>query len=148
MIVVDMTQLEQTIRRILMVLASQPSANLLDAIGAVVESQTRDRIQNQKASPEGDPWPAWSEAYAATRGAGQSLLQSEGFLLDSIDAIPKSSAVEVGSSLVYAKRQQLGDGGGDDDGIPAREYLGLSDDNEKDVLLSIGEFLEREIARR
>ncbi|MFB1078141.1 phage virion morphogenesis protein, partial [Photobacterium damselae] len=37
---------------------------LLDALGAVVESQTRRRIADEKESPDGQAWPDWSQAYA------------------------------------------------------------------------------------
>ncbi|MGK3272018.1 phage virion morphogenesis protein, partial [Escherichia coli] len=35
-------------------------AELLESIGAVVESQTRRRIIDEKTSPGGERWPDWS----------------------------------------------------------------------------------------
>ena len=43
---------------------------LLHALGAEVESQTRRRIGEEKESPEGEAWQAWSPADAQTRHAG------------------------------------------------------------------------------
>jgi phage virion morphogenesis protein len=116
--------------------------DLLDVIGAEVESQTRHRIQNEKTAPDGTKWPAWSPAYAATRHAGNSLLQGRGDLLDSIQYQLDDDSVEVGSNLDYARVMQKGARKGEfgsmSNGspipwgdIPARPYLGLSAANEK-----------------
>jgi len=106
------------------------TAELLESVGALVESQTRRRIQEEKESPEGEAWEAWSERYAATRHGGNSLLQGEGDLLDSIQYLAGDDEVEVGSNLVYAATHQYGDPGR---GIPARPYLGLSDEDEQEI---------------
>ena len=146
---------------------------LLDTIGAVVASQTRRRIESEKSAPDGTPWPAWSDRYAATRHSGQSLLMGEGDLADSIDHQVSGDDVDVGSNLIYAAIHQFGS---DDDpvqvpahqrritqafgktlpfpvvvdvaaysfqqNIPAREYLGLSADNESDLETEIDRFFE------
>ena len=75
---------------------------LLDELGAEVESQVRRRIHDEKHSPEGIPWPAWSPAYAKTRHGNQSLLQGDGGLLDSIQYVVSGGEVEIGSNLPYA----------------------------------------------
>ena len=108
------------------------SNTLLTALGAEIESQTRRRIADEKSTPAGADWPDWSEGYAATRHSGQSLLQSEGDLLDSIQQLVSGDTVEVGSNLIYAALHQHG---GEPVGIdvPAREWLGLSSDNLDDL---------------
>ena len=103
--------------------AGQHPRRLLEQLAGGVESQTRRRIGQTKTAPDGRRWAAWSAAYAATRGPGKSLLQSEGDLLDSIVSDVHDDTAEVGSNLVYAATQQFGD---DDRGIPARPYLGIS----------------------
>lgn len=111
---------------------------LLEREAAIVESQTRRRISEEKTSPEGEAWPKWSTGYAKTRHGGHSLLQSEGHLLDSLTTAIGTSANEayVGSNLIYAAIQNSG---GTDNmapgpaGIPAREYLGISDENLQDI---------------
>lgn len=109
-------------------LASIDRRQLLQNIGSVVESQTRRRIESEKQSPEGQPWPKWSDRYAETRGSGKSLLRgdSQSGLLDSIDHQVNGDEVEIGSNLVYAATHQFGDR---ERGIPARPYLGLSGAN-------------------
>lgn len=108
---------------------------LLDAIGTEVESQFRHRIADEKTAPDGTPWQAWSARYAATRHAGQSLLQSEGHLLDSMTHVVMldGSSVDVGSNLIYAAIQNFGGAKVGKPGLPAREFAGLSIENKQDL---------------
>lgn len=117
-------------------------AELASAISFEGEQQTRRRIQEEKKSPEGEAWPEWSPAYKATRHGGQSLLQSGGGLVDSIQANPEGSVAEWGSNLVYAALHNFG---GEEVGInvPAREYLGLSDENLSDIEDLVIDFIDR-----
>ncbi|MDH5525216.1 MAG: phage virion morphogenesis protein [Desulfobulbaceae bacterium] len=94
---------------------------LLEEVGALIESETRYRIETEKESPAGDKWPEWSEAYAKTRHSGHSLLENEGDLADSLTSeLIKKNTVETGTPLIYGATQHLGD---DDRNIPAREFL-------------------------
>lgn len=145
-------------------------AELLESIGAVVESQTRRRISDEKTAPDGTPWAPWSDAYAKTRHGGQSLLQGDGDLLDSIEYQVQRSSVRVGSPLAYAGVHQDGFSGAVQVSahqramthyfgkalafpvyhsvgaftrmmeIPRREFLGLSSDNQAELLAVIGDF--------
>lgn len=116
-------------------LAHMDTRQMMDAIGHEVETQTKRRIAEEKTSPKGEAWPAWSERYAATRHAGQSLLQNEGHLLDSITHVVELTGkdVEIGSNLVYARIQQFGGAGVGKPGLPARPYLGVSEENRMDI---------------
>lgn len=134
----DAKDLEK-INRVLDVLGNQPSADLMMTIGETVLDQTRRRIDDEKRDPAGRPWAAWSEEYAETRTAGQGLLEGTGELLESLKVFVKGDTVEVGSDVIYAASQQFSQ--------PEREFLGLSNDNERELLLAIGQQLEREIAR-
>ncbi|HIF9400283.1 TPA: phage virion morphogenesis protein [Photobacterium damselae] len=142
---------------------------LLDALGAVVESQTRRRIADEKESPDGQAWPDWSQAYAKTRHGNNSLLQGEGGLLDSIEYQVERNQVRIGSPLAYARVHQEGFSGSVQVKahwrtitmafgkaiaprsqkisaftrameMPQREFLGLSDDNQTEVYAVIGDF--------
>lgn len=151
---------------------SDPShkKDLLHALGAVVESQTRRRIADEKTSPSGQPWDDWSPEYARTRNGNQSLLQGEGGLLDSIQFVVDRNQVRVGSPLAYARVHQEGFNGAVNVSphtrlvtqafgkalrfpvyqnvsgftrmmnIPQREFLGLSQDNQTEVYAVIGDF--------
>ncbi|MEZ8102147.1 phage virion morphogenesis protein [Vibrio bivalvicida] len=145
-------------------------AQLLDALGSVVESQTRRRIADEKTSPDGRAWPEWSDGYAKTRHGNQSLLQGEGDLLDSLQYIVERNQVRIGSPLPYSGVHQDGFSGAVQVAahtrlvtqafgkalafpvyqsvnaftrmmnIPQREYLGLSRDNQTEVYAVIGDF--------
>lgn len=107
-------------------------ALLADAAGALIESSVKARLGETKRAPDGAAWDPWSERYGATRRPGQSLLEAEGDLRDSIQALTSPAEVRVGSNLVYAAIHQFG---GADVGrnIPARPYLGLSGEDERGV---------------
>jgi len=124
--------------------------SLMDAIGFAVENQTRERIQDEKESPAGKPWQAWTARYARTRNGGQSLLQGEGDLLDSLtyDVTDDGEAVDVGSPLVYAAIHQFGGAADMAPGpaaIPARPYLGLSEDNQSEIESVVAHWLDEQI---
>lgn len=120
-------------------LAQLDTAPLLEGIGAEIESQTRRRIAIDKASPANDPWPDWSAEYAETRHSGQSLLQGDGHLLDSITYEVQGDNVLVGSPLIYAATHQYGD---PDRGIEQREFLGLEGQDLDDVVGLVDDYLE------
>lgn len=119
--------------------------DLLEKIGAEVESQTRRRFGENKASPAGDPWEDWSPRYAETRHAGQSLLQSEGDLADSIQSLVDGGDVLVGSPLVYAATHQFGSDESDGRNIPARPFLGLGPDDVREIEAVIADWLEERV---
>lgn len=145
-------------------------SELLESIGEVVEHQTLRRISDEKTAPDGTAWTPWSAAYAKTRHSGNSLLQGSGDLLDSIEHQVQRNHVRVGSALVYAGVHQDGFSGSVQipahtrlitqafgkllkSGVyqsvgaftrqmemPKREYLGLSSDNQTELLAVIGDF--------
>jgi hypothetical protein len=73
------------------------TAETYDRIGSLVTGQTQQRIATDKAAPDGARWRGWSPAYGATRHAGQSLLQAEGDLRDSIQQVIEGDELRVGS---------------------------------------------------
>jgi len=106
-------------------------ARLADGVGAILESGARGRIAEEKAGPDGAAWDPWSERYDETREERHSLLVAEGSLLDSIAFFATGDEVVVGSNLVYAATHQMG--GVEGTNIPARPYLGMSGDEERDI---------------
>lgn len=118
------------------------TARLLDVLGSELESQTRRRIGEEKTGPDGVAWDPWTEAYAAQRAAKGGILELDGNLRDSITYEVGNDAVTVGSNLVYASVQQ---DGWDDKNIPARPYLGVSDENLDDLGGLVLEFIAKEI---
>lgn len=71
-------------------------------VGRLLVKQTKRRIETEKTSPDGRPWMPWTKEYAATRGAGHSLLIDTGGLLESIKARVRSDDVQITSDKTYA----------------------------------------------
>lgn len=113
---------------------------LLDALGALVVSQTEERITQEKAAPDGTAWPELSERYAKRKKKGSGILELEGDLRDSLVYLVSGQTVEVGSNLIYAATHQFGD---EDRGIPQREFLGISDENEEAINELIDDWFEQ-----
>lgn len=144
---------------------------LLDALAAEGESQTRRRISVEKSGPDGSRWAEWSPGYAETRHGGHSLLENEGDLLDSIQSFVEGRNAGWGTNLVYGAIQHYGS---DDtvqvpshqrlisqafgkelatpvlanvgaysfkQNIEGRPYLGLSPANEEDLLAVANDWL-------
>ncbi|TDT86401.1 phage virion morphogenesis protein [Pseudodesulfovibrio indicus] len=148
---VSMGELERLASRI-GALGNLDTRPLMDEAGALLESQTRRRIDEEKTAPDGTPWEPWSESYAASRHHGQSLLNASGALLDSIAYAVGIGGdhVEWGSNLVYAAAHNFGldmslVGSRRRITIPAREYLGLSVENEEDLAALVDDFIDRQM---
>ncbi|WP_421780727.1 phage virion morphogenesis protein [Kiloniella litopenaei] len=124
--------------------ANPDMPELLENVGAIIESQTKYRISDEKTSPSGEPWADWSEDYAKTRTSAHSLLEGEGFLYDSIAHEVLGDDVQIGSGMIYAAIQQFGGADVGKPGLASREYLGLSEANKSEVL----EFVEDYLAGR
>ena len=119
-----------------------PLHSLREDLAAEVVSQTQRRISDEKTDSEGNAWAEWSEGYAAKRRSGQSLLMNEGDLVDDIHFQVEGSQVVVGSSLIYAATHQMGD---DSRNIKARPFLGISTDNENDLIQILDQWADRNI---
>ena len=118
-------------------------ALVLEAAGALIESQTRRRITEEKTSPDGQPWKPNAE--------GTPILEKQRHLLASIHFKTGADEVRVGSGLVYSAIHQFGgtivpknakalhfEIGGHDVmaqkvTIPARPYLGFSVENKAEI---------------
>ena len=111
-------------------------SNLADIsykVGTLLEDRAKMRINKTKAGPDGTPWLPWSEAYDETRNhAKHSLLIESGDLEESIQNYTVGDVIMIGTNLVYARHQQLGSGL-DVGGIPARPFLGVSDQDRRDI---------------
>lgn len=139
------TGLEGLQARVRMVAAGMADTRpLLEALGAELVSQSHRRIADEKQAPDGSAWPAWSEDYARTRHAGQSLLRADGGLLDSLLWAVSPDRVEAGSNLVYAAAQQFGL---PERSVPGRAYLGVSDADAEALLEIAMRFADAHLRR-
>ena len=107
-------------------------SELLSSVAAEVESQTRQRIESERESPDGRPWREWSAAYAKTRHANHALLQNTGHMLDSIVHDVQSHEAAVGTGMEYAARQHA-----------MRPFLGVSRDNLAELERVLANFADR-----
>jgi len=134
---------------------------VLDEVGEAVVSLTMRRFEEGKG-PDGVEWP--TSARAAAEG-GQTLVDRGG-LRDSIthDLLPGASGVEVGTNLRYGAIHQFGGTVKAKTGnglrfrvagqwirkaavtIPERPYLGLSSDDEADLVAIVDDWMHREMA--
>lgn len=136
----DVTEFGNKLKR----LSSWDWNDFLTDAGAILESGARRRIQEEKQTPQGETWPQWSPSYAAHRNTNSqgnhSLLQNEGDLLDSLASGAQGFEAYAGSGLIYAATQFLGD---EARNIPARQALGLSREDERDVEALGADYIER-----
>lgn len=140
---VDTSGLDAALKRINRLSATlEAKRHLYDVIGALVTSQTQERLQNEKTAPDGTPWKEWSASYAATRGPQHSLLINEGFLQTTIQHAAFSDHVIVGSNRIYAAVHQYGY---EPRKIPARPYLGLSQENQREIVATLHDMIERAV---
>jgi phage virion morphogenesis protein len=112
-------------------LARLDTRKILGLLGSRLLEQSRERLDNTKVDAEGNPWEPWSEAYRA-KNPGGSMLEQSGQLLESLTVLQSADAVTVGSELLYAAVHLHGD---EARGIPARPFMGFSDDD----LVELGE---------
>lgn len=134
----DVDRLQARLDRI----ASIGFGEVLDTIGATVESQVRRRISDDQEAPDGTPWADWTDPYANTRHGNHSFLIGEGDLLGSIDFNVGHNEVEIGSigsNVVYAAVHQFGY---PERGITARPYLGLSPENEEEIQKNLHDWIQ------
>lgn len=135
--------------------AAQDLSPLMDNVGALLEQSARDRIESSNTAPDGTPW---LPSDRVEQFGGKTLLES-GRLAGSLTHQPYADRVEIGSGLIYAGVHQSGaiitakDGGALTfmlpDGqlvevasveIPARPYLGVSDDDEIEIRVLVANY--------
>ncbi|MEG3640446.1 phage virion morphogenesis protein [Magnetococcus sp. PR-3] len=119
---------------------------LLDNIGMEITALTVEHITQTKADSHGNPWPKWSEIYAALppKKRGKKLLEKEGSLQDSIThRVDGDESVQVGSNLAYAAIHQFGGAEVGKPGLPARPYLYIASSERSLLEDLVMEHLER-----
>ena len=129
-------------KRMLDRLSRLDTQRLLTQVGGELEAQTRERLSETKTAPDGKPWKPWSRRYAARAKPNAKLLERTGKMIDSIAFEVGDDAVTVGANMVYAATHQCGRGN-----IPARPFLGVSDENVEDIGALVMKFITAEAAR-
>lgn len=157
-------------------LSQQDLLILNERVAAILEQSTHERFEEEK-SPQGKAWEPLSEqtliarARRRTRRKGgasgfmtkrgnlskraqriissANILQDTARLLRSITSKARPEGAAVGTNLVYGAIHQLGGqaGRGKKVKIPARPYLGVSGDDEQDLLDMLQEFIKEQVER-
>ena len=129
----------------------------MEDIGEHLLRTTRDRFVEEE-DPEGSAWHPLSEATKARKKRNiDKILTRDGYLRDIVYRASRDS-VEVGSPRIYAGTHQFGAEKGSfgttERGspipfgeIPARPFLGLSDDDRDEIGELIREFILGEFRR-
>lgn len=120
----DISELEKFINS----LSKFNPSELLDNIGTLVETQTQDRFVSE-TDPDGKKWAAWSSKYKKS-GKGINILRNTQRLFGSINYQVKGNNVEVGSNVEYSAVHNYGY---EKRKIPKRTFLGMGEQNKKDV---------------
>jgi len=82
-----------------------------------------------EVSPDLEPWAPLSEPYRRRKLARKGhdrILELDGFLKDTLSFDATDTDLRFGTNRIYGATHQFGDA---DRGIPARPFLGLSDDD-------------------
>jgi len=122
----------------------------MQEIGGELQASTHQRFRDERG-PEGEAWPELAPATligragkkartkrggytkrARTRMSNARILRDTGELFNSISFQANANQVSVGTNKAYARIQQLGGQAGRRGNkveIPARPFLGISDDD-------------------
>lgn len=116
--------------------------DLTPAFGDIAEylyESTRSRIERGGPAPDGTPWAPLSPAYQRRKKKNQDkILILNGYLLGSIHPEYGPDFAIVGTNRIYAAAQQFGR---PEIHLPARPFFGLSDDDEREVLDILSDYL-------
>jgi phage virion morphogenesis protein len=141
---IDDAALRKAIDRVIDHMADLTPA--MQDIGEYMLGATRDRFDTETA-PDGSKWAALSPRYAARkarmRNALKGILTRRGTLRDTIRYKASRSDVVIGSDRPYAAIHQLGGqaGRGKRATIPARPFLGISADDQAEIIKILGDYL-------
>ncbi|NOR71664.1 MAG: phage virion morphogenesis protein [Methylomarinum sp.] len=126
--------------------ASSDLEPALVEIGEMLTESTKQRFESA-SSPNGNAWPSNSKVTTSRKPGNKPLIGETGLLMDTINyQLVGDNTLEVGSPMEYAAMQQFGGNKsefpwlwGD---IPARPFLGVSDEDEKEILDIVHDHLQ------
>lgn len=113
-------------------------------IGEELQERWRERFLTQ-AGPDGQPWAPLNPDYAAWKRAttgSDLILVLYGFMRDLLSYRASEREVLIGSNQEYAATHQFG---APERGIPARPFLGLSEDDKVEILDIMRDHFERHV---
>lgn len=113
---------------------------LMEAIGSVLENNTRDRFDT-KLSPNGEYWANLMPSTIAQKG-NDKILDDSNDLKKSIAWHANKDSVSVGTPEPYGVYHQFGAKKRNGEDMSARPFLGLSDDDKQDIYAMINDYLQ------
>ncbi|MCU8031783.1 phage virion morphogenesis protein [Shewanella sp. SM73] len=117
----------------------------LSAIAEYLRGSTQDRITAGE-SPDGTPFAALSDFTLGAKSRNQDkILIERGYLYNLVYQV-SSEQMQLGSNMVYAAMHQFGGTTAPNSmipnkDIPAREFLGVSQDDEIEIIATVGDYL-------
>jgi len=143
---VDNTQVLEALNRLV-----QQSGDLsepLQEIGEYLVESTKQRFAT-KTAPDGTAWKGNSPVTIDRKGRDDALIGETTQLADAIFPNVSGNTLEIGSTRQYAAMQHFGGRRSDFahlwGDIPARPFLGLSDDDEDVVLEVLSDYFASEV---
>lgn len=155
---IDLSGLKETEEKLRKLEKAFKSRDLLEAIREDLLRSHQDRFERQMA-PDGTPWAPLNPLYAQSKG-GQGILRKSGRLSNLASAIQDKSIV-IGTNVKYAAIHQFGGVIKPRPGrralrfqidgkwfirskvvIPARPFLGVSEEDKKGVQETIQDYIE------
>jgi phage virion morphogenesis protein len=107
-------------------------------IGEFLQIVHFERFKKQ-TSPEGDPWAPLSPAYLARKKRNKTrILVLNDVLSGTLHYQTTAEGLMFGTDRVYGATHQFGR---PEAGIPAREFLGISDEDGQEILKITGDYL-------
>ena len=107
-------------------------------IGEALLNSTRERFNTQTA-PDGSPWAQLSPDYKQRKKKHSDLILTlNGYLRGTLNYQATRDELRVGTPMIYGAAHQFGR---PDINLPAREFLGLSDDDSAMILDTLSEWL-------
>ena len=104
-------------------------------IGEYLIESTQERFKLEVA-PNGELWAPLAPETLARKGGDDRILQQSGIMRDTLNYQIAGKTLPVGSNQEYAATHQFGR---EDDGIPARPFIGLTTGpwNDADEIIAI-----------
>ena len=107
-------------------------------LGEQLLTSTRERFRaDSRESPDGAKWPPLSDSTRKKRNETKILIEG-GDLLQTLAHQPTRAQLKIGSPRIYGAVHQFG---WPERNIPARPYLGLSDDDRAAVHETVARYL-------
>lgn len=127
---------------------TQNMRSAFEEIGSSLLTRTQERFEDE-AGPDGSPWPEHSFVTLRRRGPGAPKLRDQGHLYASLSYSASQSSAAVGTNRRYARIHQSGGraGRGGSAEIPARPYLGINDDDHREMGRILHDHLTRGLRR-